>query len=226
MDIPNVPLCLTVPALWDRSPVHRYSADVPKDSVKAGRIDDPIWDIPSEVGWRISHRISRGWRLLIAGALGILILTVSLIGVVSRSSSHSGGDPNGRILHALEPALTAVPVNSSNVVRQSSDSEWSAACPDNPSGQAGWSEVRADASFSTTLPKNEVVREVNGSLVKAGWTRHDESFGPGQGKVAHWTKRLASSGTGEAAVYALSAGSTNWLLTLTSKPPGFALPGC
>jgi hypothetical protein len=154
-----------------------------------------------------------------------LVLAVSLT-ALSRSSFHSGGDPQGRILKALQPALNAVPIGSSNVVRRSFDAAWSGKCPDNPSGQAGWSEVGADATFTNSRPKDEVVGAVNSALLEEGWVRQDESFGPGQGQVAHWTKRLATGGLAEAAIYAVPAGSTDWFLTATSKPPGFALPGC
>lgn len=162
------------------------------------------------------------------GAMGAaaLVLVVRLTVEFSGSTFHSGGDPGGRILKELRPTLNAVPTGASNVVKRSSDATWSGKCPDNPSGRAGWSEVRADASFDTSIPKDEVVLAVNSALLEKGWVRHDESFGPGQGPVAHWTKRLATGGLAEAAVFPVPAGSTDWFLTATSKPPGFALPGC
>ena len=82
------------------------------------------------------------------------------------------------------------------------------------------------STFTTDLPKEEIVGAVNSVLARDGWARHDEVFGPDQGVVAHWTKRLATGRPAEAAVYPVPAGSTNWLLTASSKPPGFALPGC
>ena len=81
-------------------------------------------------------------------------------------------------------------------------------------------------TFTNGLPKEQVVRAVNSALVGDGSIRHDESFGPGQGVVAEWTKRLATGTPAEVSVYPVPAGTTNWILTATSKPPGFALPGC
>ena len=130
------------------------------------------------------------------------------------------------MLRALQPASTAVPAGSTDIVTQGFDSVWSAACPDNPDGQAGWSEVRVSTTFTNALPKEQIVSGVNSALVGDGWTRHDESFGPGQGVVAHWTKRLATGTPAEASVYPVPAGTTNWFLTATSKPPGFARAGC
>jgi hypothetical protein len=157
---------------------------------------------------------------------GLLVLLASVLTLWLSRSSQTGGDPGGRILRALQPTPTAVPAVSTDIVTQSYASVWSAACPGNPGGEAGWSEVRVSTSFTNALPKEQVVSAVNSALVGDGWTRHDESFGPGQGVVAHWTKRLATGTPAEAAVYPEPAGSTNWSLTATSKPPGFALPGC
>jgi hypothetical protein len=129
-------------------------------------------------------------------------------------------------MRELQPALAAVPAFSTGLVTNTLDSAWSGKCPDNPSGRAGWGEVVADASFKTSLSKGQVTSSVDSVLTRSGWTRHDQSFGPDQGPVAHWTKRLADGVLGEAAVYAVPAGSTSWFLTATARPPGFALPGC
>lgn len=130
------------------------------------------------------------------------------------------------MLKALQPVSIAVPAGSTAVGTQTYDALWSAACPDNPDGRAGWSEVRVSTSFTNAQPKEQVVAAVNSVLVREGWTRHDMSFGPGQGAVAHWAKRLSTGTQAEAAVFPVPSGTTNWLLTATSKPPGFALPGC
>jgi hypothetical protein len=155
----------------------------------------------------------------------LVLFAVAVTWWLSRSN-HAGGDPGGRILRELEPYLAAVPPGSTDVGTLKFDSVWSEKCPDNSAGQAGWSEVRADASFTTALPKEQVVGSVNSVLAQHGWARHNESFGPDQGPVAHWTKQLAAGVLAEAAVYPAPRGSTNWFLTVTADPPGFALPGC
>ena len=162
--------------------------------------------------------------LIVVGGL-LVLLVVGLTLWLSRPGQ-PGGDPGGRMLRALQPAPTAVPAGSTDIVTQGFDSVWSAACPDNPDGQAGWSEVRVSTTFTNTLPKEQIVSAVNSALIGDGWTRHDESFGPGQGVVAHWTKRLATGTPAEASVYPVPAGTTNWFLTATSKPLGFAHAGC
>jgi hypothetical protein len=158
--------------------------------------------------------------------LGVFLVVLSVyVSLWLSRSTPSGGDPGGRILRALRPASAAVPIGSTDIATQSHDAAWSPKCPDNPSGHAGWREVRVTTSFTTALSKAQVVLAVSSVLAREGWARHDESFGPGQGVVAHWTKRLAS-GPAEAAVYPVPGRSRNWILTATSKPPGFALPSC
>jgi hypothetical protein len=193
--------------------------------VKVGTLDDPIWGQSPNVATLPQGRRSRHrwWSPVVGGLLVLLVVGLTLW--LSRPGQ-PGGDPGGRMLRALQPASTAVPAGSTDIVTQSYDSVWSAACPDNPGGRAGWSEVRVSTRFTNALPKEQVVSAVNSALVGDGWTRHYESLGPGQGVVAHWTKRFATGTPAEAAVYQVPDGSTNWLLIATSKPPGFALPGC
>lgn len=196
--------------------------------MKAGALDDPIWEQSSGGPTLAGGEGERSrWRRAIVFGVLLVLIAVGLTLWLSRSS-RQGGDPGGRILKALKPISAAVPAGSADIATQSYDAIWSGACPDNPGGQAGWSEVRVSTRFTNTQPKEQVVEAVNSALVGEGWTRHDESFGRGQGVVAHWTKRLGTGmGTpADAAVYPVPAGTTNWLLTATSKPPGFALPGC
>jgi hypothetical protein len=194
--------------------------------VKVGTLDDPIWE-QSSGGPALAQGggMRPGWRRVIVLGVLLVLIAVGLTLWMSRSSQQ-GGDPGGRILKALQPISAAVPGGSADVATQSYDAIWSAACPDNPDGQAGWSEVRVSTRFTNPQPKDQVVGTMNSALVGEGWTRHDESFGRGQGVVAHWTKRLGTGTRAEAAVYPVPAGTTNWLLTATAKPPGFALPGC
>jgi hypothetical protein len=201
---------------------------VPSNSVRVGTLDDPIWGQPFDSATLPQRRRPRRRRsgLVIAGALLVLVLLGVGLTLWLSQPSQQGGDPGGRILTAIRPASAAVPTGSADIVTQSYDSVWSAGCPDNPGGHAGWSEVRVSTRFTTSLPKEQVVSAVNSVLVRDGWSQHDESFGPGQGMVAHWTKRLATGTPAEAAVYPIPNGSTNWLLTATATPPGFALPGC
>jgi hypothetical protein len=197
---------------------------MPSKTPKVGTLDDPVWDEHPEEP-RSSNRRLHLWTV---GFIFGLLSTLLAVGLAFRvsSSDHAGGDPGGRILKELGPASGAVPSGSTDVVTHDNDAIWSGACPDNASGRAGWSEVSISTTFTTSLSKEQVTDAVNAALVHQGWLRHDVSFGPGQGVNAHWTKRLASGALGEAAVYPVPAGSTNWLLSVASKPPGFALPGC
>ena len=188
--------------------------------MKVGTLDDPIWEQSSDGFPRRNAEgpDPDGGEPIVLGVV-LALIAVGLTLRLSRSSQR-GGDPGGRILKALQPVSAAVPAGSAHVAVQSYDAIWSAGCPDNPDGQAGWSEVRVSTTFTNVQPQEQVVEAVNSALVGEGWTRHDESFGRGQGVVAHWTKRLGTGTSAEAAVYPVPAGTTNWLLTATSKPLG------
>jgi hypothetical protein len=195
--------------------------------VKFGGLDDTVWEqSPETVPRPTRRRAPRRRTLWLLPVCVLVLISVVVVTWQASRSSHPGGDPNGSILRELEPDLAAVPPGATDVVTHGLDAVWSGKCPDNPSGKGGWSEVVADASFTTALPKEQVITSVNTVLAKNGWTRHDESFGPGQGPVARWTKRLAAGPLAQAAVYPVPAGSRQWFLTATAKPPGFALPGC
>jgi len=139
---------------------------------------------------------------------------------------HAGGDPRGRVLGELKPVEAAVPPGATNVAIHADDADWQEKCPDNPSGRSGWSAVFVSASFTTALPHEVVVTDVNATLARQGWTRHDIVNVPGQGPIAHWSKRVATGPRADAFVFPVPAGSDTWLMTASWDPPGFALPGC
>jgi hypothetical protein len=155
-------------------------------------------------------------------ALGLLAATLGLA-----SCSHQpGGDPGGKVLHELEPALQAtIPPYASNVSTQLFDSTWTDKCPDNPYGKSGWSEVMVNERFTTSVSRNTVEGDVGSALVQRGWKRSDVLTIQG-GPIVRWTKRVTSGNQAEIWAFPIPAGSQNWALFATWKPPGFALPGC
>jgi hypothetical protein len=121
---------------------------MPSSMLKAGTLDDPVWGEPVKCSSLRKRRLRNPRRsIFVLGALSAL-LAIGLILWLSRSN-HPGGDPGGRILKGLEPASAGVPSGSTDVVTHLYDSIWSPACPDNPAGQAGWSEVMVNTSFTT-----------------------------------------------------------------------------
>ena len=112
------------------------------------------------------------------------------------------------------------------VVVRHNDAVWQTKCPDNPGGRAGWSEVSASASFTSSMPSDNVIGEINTVLVRQGWTRRDEVLTRGQGPVSHWFKHVGVGKLADATLFPVPAGSTDWVLYATWQPPGFALPGC
>lgn len=159
---------------------------------------------------------------------GAIVLGVAAFGVVQWSASGpSGGDPHGQMLAELKPVASAVPPGSSMISTQLFDSTWHSKCPDNPSGRDGWSEVRVNAQFASSLPHAAVVTMIGSFLVKQGWVRHDTIAVRPPGSLAQWSKKLKDGIVADAFVYPLSGeASKSWFLTATADPPGYSLPGC
>ena len=192
----------------------------------AGALDDPDGEQSPEVA---ATETNRRVRPRARGVIGLgVVLVIGVAGLTLWPSRHDrpGGDPGGRLLTALRPVAAAVPAGATGIAIESSDAVWSPACPDNPGGRAGWSAVRVTARFTDVAPGPRVVDAIGAALGAEGWSRHDASFGPSQGTVARWTKRLDASTMAEATAYPIPVGTTRWNLTATAKPPGFALPGC
>ena len=169
-----------------------------------------------------------------AAALLVLVLTGVGAGCGSpASSSHSGGDPGGRILRALEPVQTAIPSGASDVSTTTHASSYEVKCPDNPGGKSGWSPVTIYSTFRSDLPTPSLLGRVGTRLSQLGWhhvapvwDRRMDQYQP----LAEWDKTLFPGQTATATIYQLPAGdgpySGSWHFGAVAKPPGYALPGC
>ena len=179
-------------------------------------------------------------RRVLVWCAAALVAAALVADVVARATGivggHPGGDPGGRVLVALTPVVGLDPPGSTVVALTRRDAVWSAACPDNPSGRAGWSGVEVSDVFVSTMPAPELLAEVDRALETQGWRPTppvDESawqYAP----VAEWRKSVPGTTSARAAVFAYPAGvvpsaglpGTTWFLGAEGKTPGFALPGC
>lgn len=170
-------------------------------------------------------------RATLFGA-GASVLVLTAAGCASSSDGgHAGGDPNGRIMHALDPVLGAMPAESSDVHTRAAESTYTPKCPDNSSGQSGWSAVTVTASFRTRVQADQLSARVGHTLTELGWRQastpvwdHQQIQLPPK---ASWNIQLWQ---GQPATAALSRvpgrHKAHWILRAYAKPPGYALPGC
>lgn len=151
-------------------------------------------------------------------------------------SSHSGGDPAGTVLHALSPVARAVPPGATITYTIKNDAVWSPACPDNPSGRAGWSGVEVLTNFKAAGTTQAIVSAVGASLATQGWTptlATDDAAWQDM-PIAEWTKSVPGTTSAKVVIFkypqsaGLSPGGTEsaWMLGAEGKTPGYALPGC
>jgi hypothetical protein len=164
----------------------------------------------------------------------VLLLGIGLTVFAISRSDHPGGDPGGMILRELSPVARAIPPGSTVVDFRKNDAVWSAACPDNPYGRAGWSGVEVLTIFKSTDTSQAIVSSVGTVLAAEGWTPTlpvDDAawqYTP----LAEWTRSLPGTTSAKAVVFqypqspAPGTPGSAWMLGAEGKPPGYGLPGC
>jgi len=177
----------------------------------------------------------RRGRLVIAVGV-VLLLVAGLVAFAIARSENAGGDPGGLVLRELSPVARAVPSGSTIIGSRRNDAVWSPACPDNPSGRAGWSGVEVLTIFKSVDPIQTIVSAVGTALEAQGWTPTppvDDAawqYTP----LAEWTRSLPGTTSAKAVVFQYpqngspSPGSPGsaWMLGAEGKTRGYALPGC
>lgn len=87
---------------------------------------------------------------------GLAVMTVVLSGaLVACSDSHTGGDPNGQILHQLDAVDAVVPAGAHVTVKQETEPTWG------PCGRNGWGDVGVAVVFHSGMSTAQI----------AGWAR-------------------------------------------------------
>ena len=199
-----------------------------------GRIEVRLAPVSRRTRWS-----ARAGRFRVVG-ISVLVATVAAVAAVAAvavaRTGRPGGDPGGTVLQALRPVARDVPPGSVVVSVGRHDATWSAACPDNPGGRAGWSGVEVVAVFATTRTGPSVVDTVGSALAAQGWrpaARVDDAAWQYE-PVAEWAKAVPGTTSARVVVFpypsgagpAPTAGASTWLLGAEGKTPGYALPGC
>ncbi len=113
---------------------------------------------------------------------------------------------------------------------------WSPACPDNPSGRAGWSGVEVLTNFKAAGATEAIASAVGVTLATQGWTptlATDDAAWQDM-PIAEWTKSVPGTTSANVVIFKYpqsadsSPGGTGslWMLGAEGKTPGYALPGC
>jgi hypothetical protein len=203
-----------------------------------GSLSDPVWEevgpvAPTRRSWQTKGRTGRS--VIAVGAL--LLLGMGMTAFVVSRSTHSGGDPGGLVLRELSPVAGAVPSGSTVVSSGKNDSVWSAACPANPYGRAGWSGVEVFSNFTSAATTQAIVSAVGTALAAQGWmpTLPVDDAAWQYTPLAEWTRSVPGATSANVVVFEYpqkasppSTGTTGstWMLGAEGKTPGYALPGC
>ncbi len=132
----------------------------------------------------------------------------------------------GQIDEEVTAIRSAVPTAATNVHVESSSASWISGCSSVPGSRSGWTTDRISISFNDREPRNLVVGAIARSLTSLGWRRDDESPGPHQGRIAHWTLNVKSDHLAQAWAFPVGPGTSHWYLSGSWRPPGPIGQGC
>jgi hypothetical protein len=165
-------------------------------------------------------------RRIAAGVACLLVLGIGSVVWFGRGTDRGIGDQGGRVLDRMEATRYAVPAGATNVGRHATDAVWGPACVSIAGSHAGWIQAQSFVSFTDPDPSDAVVTSIGAVLQRAGWVRHDEATGPGQGKLPHWTLRFHHQPPVTAFAFQAPAHSGHWMISSAWQPAGPIDQGC
>jgi len=179
----------------------------------------------------------RTGRVVLAVVVVALLLGMALTALALSRSDQPGGDPGGLVLRELSPVTRTLPSGATVVSSSKKNAVWSPACPDNPSGRAGWSGVEVVAIFKSADTTQAIVSAVGSALAAQGWmpTHPADDAAWQYTPLAEWTKSLPGTTSAKVVVFKYpqnasppspGASGSTWMLGAEGKTPGYALPGC
>ena len=131
----------------------------------------------------------RSSRAIVA-VVGVGLAAVG-VGLTISQGGHPGGDPGGRILHALRPATDAVPSDAKVINSLSAEPYWDD-CRGSESyscTRPGWGLVNAVVEFTTKSAAEPLLRHADAVLTAQGWCLSSRESSP-LGPVLTWAKMV------------------------------------
>lgn len=132
----------------------------------------------------------------------------------------------GKIFAQIMDARTAVPPTATNVVVQTSQATWIAGCSSMTGSRDGWTSDRVSVEFTDRSPGKTVIRQIDRSLTRMAWQRHDSSPGPYQGTIPHWRLNVKSRHLAQAWAFTEGSNKHQWYFSSSWQPPGPSGQGC
>jgi hypothetical protein len=203
---------------------------VSTQTVKVGGVDDPIWDEPESAPTQIRHP-RRPVQTTVLAVAAVLIIG-ACVTWFAWPGSPSNGDPGGRVMNQLTPAVTSVPgygtaalpwvrqippsLDASYIVRTEPQRD---SC-DGISGTQGWSQVVVQARFQWGRSVSALIAYMNPRLFHLGWTPMPEAL-PSNPSSVNWT-RMLDNGTRANLIVTQEGGPTSalWQFDALGQPIG------
>lgn len=203
----------------------RRLGSVTHGSRRVGGIDDVVWNEPAPLARPTNpdRRRRHLGRRRLAAAGGVAVVALLGVGLaISSTGTRPGGDPHDHMYDLLSGALRgALPPRATDIRwTRRTPARWVTGCPVSADATSGWSPVSMSMEFVDGGSPSTIDDQLNAALASHGWTRHDEVITVSQGKNAHWRLAVPGSQPASAFAYAVPAGSDQWRLSASWRPPG------
>jgi len=166
--------------------------------------------------------MTKSMKELCAVALIVIVGFATWIVVNSAHSIANGSE----IFSKVVAIRNAVPANATDLRTQSSAASWVSGCAEIPGSRSGWTTDQVSVMFIDTGPRATVIREIDDTLKRQGWQRHDSKPRPSAGRLPHWTLDVTSAHVVQAWAFPTGPGTHHWYFSASWNPPGPRGQGC
>ena len=170
-------------------------------------------------------------------SVGVLVV-VTVVWITVVRSTAATGDPGGKVMSQLVPAVSALPGHGTSAlpwvsqIPQSLEASYAVklephqdSCDGRP-GTQGWSQVVVQSRFRWSESLGALIALMQTRLAELGWTVVPQSRPqdpPGQS----WTKTLSNGSRADLNITQEGGpNSPTWQLDVSAKPVGKAASGC
>jgi hypothetical protein len=150
---------------------------------------------------------------------------LSVIGVMlgRNALDQAGGDPGGRIMSEIQPAVAALPGDAKIIYRNDVEPRWDS-CDGKP-GTFGWNDVVVQVHFGSNMGPDRIFASADSVLASQGWQALPSPSAPSVTEHI-WSKSLFNRTTARLQIAKDSYGTSEWTLFAVAPPSGQRVSGC
>ena len=150
-----------------------------------------------------------------------MALTAAL--VVHRHADQPSGDPGGRIIAQLRPAVAALPPDARVLYRNDVEPRWDS-CDGRPSTY-GWDDVVVQVHFASATGPDAILADADAVLTSQRWSSIPLARMPDVVQQM-WSKVITNGTTAKISLAEDQYGTNEWSLFASAPPQGQRVSGC